>query len=361
MTFYFSITAVCVICMYYIQHKVKRVKQSETEMFQIVKHKYLYYFPFLPLFLISALRYGIGTDYFYTYYPTFFRIRNGYELSHSFEFGFYWLNKIIASFSDDVTWIIAICALIFFVFIAKAVIEQSEDPALSIFLLVGTGLFAFSMNGMRQAVVIAMWFYAIKYIKQKKFIPYLVCMLVSGLFHLSAIITIPLYFLYTKVKCKPRTIIIWIVSSIAFTTIFKRVIIYISRFTKYYDKFVGTSQFEGDFAYSTFCALFGVLIYLLLLYKSQHKKWEYNFLLLSTAIGTVCSILTGEIYVIARIVSFFQYVSFLYLPSTFKAFNKQSRRVVSIVFVIAFMVYIWFMADYLGKGETVPYQSIFSR
>lgn len=362
MFFYFSITFICAICMYYVQHRIKRVEQLETGLFLVSNNRTIYYYlPFFPLFLVSALRYGIGTDYFFTYQPTFYRIRNGYELNHTFELGFYWLNKFVASFSDDVTWVIAVCALLFSVFIAKAVMEQSESPALSILLMVGTGLYAFSLNGMRQAIVIAIWFYAVRYIKEQKFIPYLVCMLISSLFHLSGIITIPFYFLYTKVKCRPRTVLISIFSVVAFTQVFKGAIIYISQFTKYYDKFTGTSQFEGDFAYSTFGVMFGILIYLLMIYKSQNKKWEYNFLLLSTTIGTICAILTSEIYVIARVLSFFQYTAFLYLPSTFKAFDKDSRKMVAIFWIVGFLAYIWFMADYLGKGGTVPYQSIFSR
>ena len=35
---------------------------------------------FLPLFLVSAFRYGVGTDYFYTYTPIFNRIRGIQDL-----------------------------------------------------------------------------------------------------------------------------------------------------------------------------------------------------------------------------------------------------------------------------------------
>ena len=32
---------------------------------------------FFPLFFVSAVRYGVGTDYFYTYTPIYNRIRGG--------------------------------------------------------------------------------------------------------------------------------------------------------------------------------------------------------------------------------------------------------------------------------------------
>lgn len=35
---------------------------------------------FSPLFFVSAFRYGVGTDYFYTYTPIYNRIRGGYRI-----------------------------------------------------------------------------------------------------------------------------------------------------------------------------------------------------------------------------------------------------------------------------------------
>lgn len=361
MFFYFSITIFCALCMYCVQHRIRRNKQTEIGIFLIRKNKMFYYLPFFPLFVISALRYGIGTDYFFTYQPVFYRIRNGYALDHVMEPGYLFINKIVATFSDDVTWVIAIFSFFFLFFIAKAIMEQSDNPTISLLLLVGTGLYSFSMNGMRQALVVAIWFYAIRYIKEQKFVPYLIWMLISCLFHMSGLLLIPLYYVFTKVKIRPRIVLMSVFSAAVFTKLFKYFIIYISRFTKYYDKFSGTSQFEGDFAYSTFGVLFGILIYLLIIYKSQNKKWDYNFLLLLTTIGSALALITREMYVVARLLVFFEYGAFLYLPSTFSAFSKKSRTIIALIWVVGFFAYIWLMADYLGQGQTVPYRSIFSR
>ena len=50
----------------------------------------------LPLSLVSSLRWGIGTDYFYTYYPDFYRIIVGFKPYK--EMPFIWLNLLISYF-----------------------------------------------------------------------------------------------------------------------------------------------------------------------------------------------------------------------------------------------------------------------
>ncbi len=361
MFFYFLITIISALMMYYIQHQKKRIWNSEAGIYQLKKKaKILYALPFIPLLAISALRYGIGTDYFWTYYPTFFRIKYGYELGWSLEPGFLVLNKIVASFSNDVTWVIAFCAILFFAFVGKAILEQSENPTLSILLLVGTGLFQFSLNGMRQAIAIAVWMYAIKYIKEQRFWPYFFWLLFASLFHFSGLLLVPFYFLY-RLELDPPKATVLIVGTAVFTNTLKRIILYVASFTKYYDKFVGTSQLEGDFAYSTFFVLLAMFVYLVILYKPLKNIWEYDFLLMATTLGVVCAILTKDIYVIARVLCFFQYMPTLYFPLTLKKFKSRERFLIGFLTVFFYFLYIWFMADYLGKGDSVPYQSIFSR
>ena len=67
-----------------------------------VRNRFFLYLSALPLFLISALRFGIGTDYFYTYYPGFRVIANGGHMH--FELLFHWLVKFIAIFTHDPQW-----------------------------------------------------------------------------------------------------------------------------------------------------------------------------------------------------------------------------------------------------------------
>ena len=360
---YIGVTLFSVFLMYGVKnYQIQKIsyKNIDTIYENRYEKKWLFVIPFIPLYLLSALRYGIGTDYFHTYYPTFQKILSGSQTDNGFEYGFYYINKFVAVYSSDVTWVLAICALFFFVFVGISIYQQSDDPVFSIALLFGTGLFQYSLNGVRQAIVIAIWFYCLRYIEEKRFVPFLIFVITSTLFHYSALILIPLYFLFQK-RFKPSHIIVVVVGAFAFTTVLKKFILYIAGFTRYINKFSGSSLLDGDFAWSEFIISVLLLVYLLVLYKKLKCSWKYNFLLLSTALGVVCSILTREIYIIARVSLFFRYLPVLYLPSTLKVFKRESKIIVKWGFIALFFAYMWYMTGYLGKGDSVPYQSVFDR
>ena len=62
------------IFLYFSEFFYKRKKENS-------KNYYLYIFFFvlaiIPYFFVSGFRYGVGTDYFYTYFPRFYQIMGG--------------------------------------------------------------------------------------------------------------------------------------------------------------------------------------------------------------------------------------------------------------------------------------------
>ena len=353
MLIYYIITVFSMLLMLFTEKVQKRKYHPMLGSYSINNRKkgYLYIVPFIPLFLLSSLRYGIGTDYFHTYYPTFYRIKNGIYVDVGFEPAFFYLNKIIALFSEDVTWVLATCALIFFIFAGLSIIQQSDDPVFSLGLLFGIGLFSYSLNGVRQSIVIAVWLFSLRFVREKRLFPFIVCIIASCFFHASAIILIPFYFVFQK-KVNPLVCVSAVLSTIVFSNLIKKIILYFAGFTKYLDKFNGSHLLEGNFAYSEFLVSFGILLYLLLLYKILYKSWKYNFLLISTTIACVCAVITHNMYIIARISVFFRFVPLLYLPSTLQAFKgKRNRRIVMFVLLIAYFLSIGFMIGYIGSGD----------
>ena len=69
---------------------------------------------FLPLFLISALRYDVGTDYLYVYDPFFHAINAG-ENEFS-EIGFNLINRITYLIVDDSALMFAVVAFLTLLF-----------------------------------------------------------------------------------------------------------------------------------------------------------------------------------------------------------------------------------------------------
>lgn len=80
---------------------------------------------FLPLFLVSAFRYGVGTDYFYTYTPIFNRIRGGTGFN---EVGFTWLTEQLTKVSDDPQILFVVISLVTVGIITIFLCKYSTGP-----------------------------------------------------------------------------------------------------------------------------------------------------------------------------------------------------------------------------------------
>lgn len=180
---------------------IKKNNKKSNKKFAINFRLLAWYTSELILIIIAAIRYDVGQDYMYTYVPYFNNVLGG-SANMDMEYGFFLLNKFAQLFTHDYVGIFVICSVIFFHYIYKAIREQSPIPTLSIFLLVGTTYYFIFLNAMRQMIVIAIFLYAIKYIKERKFWKYFIYMLISSMIHTSAIVLIPMYFLY-GIKLRP--------------------------------------------------------------------------------------------------------------------------------------------------------------
>lgn len=163
----------------------------------------------LPLTILSAFRFEIGTDYLYTYKPLFLNILNGSStfMQPKTERGFFLLIKFIQLFTDNPQWIFIITSILFLGLIYYYIYEYSLDVPLSIFILVGTTLYFCSYNMVRQMLAFAIAFYAFRFIPRRKFIIYMLLIMLAGSFHYAALICLPLYFVLDR-HWDPRLIVL---------------------------------------------------------------------------------------------------------------------------------------------------------
>ena len=160
-----------------------------------IPDKRFHAFPFIVFLTLSMIRYDTVSDYF-NYVVSFWEIRKGvYTLVEGrYEPGYWVLNKL---FSFSKWGFIPLLALsIFFPF--KMIYELFKQYNV---VIIGTLLFIFFgyitryENIVRQGIAMGIFYYSIKYIKRKDFIPYLLLTLVAALFHSSGLIMLPYYFL----------------------------------------------------------------------------------------------------------------------------------------------------------------------
>ena len=167
------------------------------------KPRFYYWICFLLILFITAFRYNVGYDYL-TYYDYIIN-PNSWVVDNWEPFPLL-LIRISQFFKAPVIFFFVYASLILF-FIFKGVERNSYSPFESIIIFMSM-FWLDSLSIMRQALAYAIIFWAFKYVKHKSFTKYIFCILLAGCSHASAILGLPIYFLY-NVK-SPRKIIFFL-------------------------------------------------------------------------------------------------------------------------------------------------------
>lgn len=165
----------------------------------------LKYFLFLIIIsIIVGYRYNVGVDWD-GYRIAFLESGNLTFEENSFEFAYFTISKIMNLLGFGYQQFFFLINLFTWYFIFKSI--PKKLLFYFIFFLFCTEFFFWSMNGIRQFTAISLFLFSIKYILDKQLIKFILTLIFAGLFHKSAFIFFPLYFIPYK-KLYNRTIML---------------------------------------------------------------------------------------------------------------------------------------------------------
>ena len=162
--------------------------------------KIIILYSFLTFWLMSGLRWRTGTDW--VAYHDYFVYRNTYKdfMNYlSFEYGFKLLNWLVKSFTSSYSFFLLLQG---FFIISLKYLRLLKDSNFIIFsILIYFASFLGDIFFVRQSIAISICVYwGIHFIKEQKFIPFMLIIFIATLFHSSAVAFIILYFLNKKVN-----------------------------------------------------------------------------------------------------------------------------------------------------------------
>lgn len=154
------------------------------------------------LICIAGLRYETGGDWdtytlLFNKFPTFSRLigRPAEFADISVEEGFVLLCAFVKSLGGTVQHLFFVVTFINITLIACAAGKYTKYPVVALLCYYGILYFNLEMIYIRQAMAVALCFFALQYIPSKRIIPYMVIVLLACTFHRVAALMIPLYFL----------------------------------------------------------------------------------------------------------------------------------------------------------------------
>ncbi|MCD8326688.1 MAG: EpsG family protein [Lachnospiraceae bacterium] len=184
---------------------------------------------FALLAAVSACRIAVGNDY-WVYRENFKLIYSGRDVASEpgFNFIVYWMQKLWGY--DNYLPIFGVFSVATAAFMVKALYDQAEWFAGSLFLLMTSGYYFSSLNSVRYYLVVAMVMYATKYLLREEYLKFILWICFAALFHKSVLLVIPCYLILywlSKKRLRPWMIAVGgalIASLVLFQDVYRRII-----------------------------------------------------------------------------------------------------------------------------------------
>jgi transmembrane protein EpsG len=335
--------------------------------------KWVLFFSALPLFMLLALRYRVGTDY--DHYSSAYVVISHYgffELVPSnytawLGNGFVHVCKLIALFfKDNFLWYHTVLAAFSIFFLYAAIFENSKMPTLSLFIYLCDGYYYQIFNQSRQGLAILIAFFSYKYILENRFIPFALTVSSASLIHPSAFVFLPAFFLAKK-RCSIKTILFFAAAGYILVNIlvnnwnvFEK-ILFLSRYSHYINSKYDVAGVETTLFRAAYRG--GIFVFCLFFRKSVLQKYpQANYLYILCASSLVLQVISIQSYIFARIVLYYYIGMLLLIPYVIRSLRKREQLITLAALIIIFMVaHIYYFASQADSLLAPVYQTFLEK
>lgn len=118
--------------------------------------------------------------------------------TRSTEAGYLLFEFLISRLTSNPTIFFTIISTFYMISVGLLIYKNSSEPSMSFILFIGLTFFAFAMSGARQTMALGFIFFCFDFIKKKKLAPFLLFTFLAYMFHSSAFVFLPAYFIAHK-------------------------------------------------------------------------------------------------------------------------------------------------------------------
>ena len=310
----------------------------------------------VPLTLISAVRFDVGTDF-----DGYYKIYLFPNLFPRLEKGFLVLVNAMRRISADpqfffVVSSVMICGLVFFV-----TYKESTSVPYSLLLFVICRDYFRSMNGVRQYIAIAVAMLALKYLKEKSGIKFFCIVLLATTIHSVAAVFFLLYLL-DRVVISPTNVLMIVFSLFAAGGAFVKIVYpIIDKYTEYGRYFQeGSGYSESDFSAALLLIYLAMFVVATLMFRQRNANTTilYNSLFICLCVSVMTAFMPTNV---SRITWVLNPVISLYWPEAVKKIPKAKLRLlVNIGVIVGYTLLTSYFIVVKGNQDVLPYQFFWS-
>lgn len=316
-------------------------------------------FSALPMIVVAAIRYDVGEDYLFTYLAYYEKLANNQiDAASQLEILYHLLNVWVIRTGGDFVRVFSACAVLFYYFVFSQIYHDSPYPLLSIFLLTGMGYVFIFFNAMRQMVGCAILLFSVRYVEQKKLIPFMICVVIAAGFHITCLIFAVIYVLY-YVRIRPW--FAWLLTAVVVAmrnvvTVWIRNLIMLTDYRVY----IFSIFDDGRVAYVMIAINAAVLLFLSIMYDRNDRKYQFYFNMQLLALWIISY--TGKIVLITRMMWAFGLPGIIAVPMALKKIKRTKIRYLTMLGIgLLYFLYTLYTVGIQNSNNVLPYQTVFPR
>lgn len=331
-------------------------------------NKALFALSSIPYILVLALREGVGTDYYSAYVQSIVEIETG---DSRFEPGYILICQLCSAITSDYHLLFAVMAALTIAATYLAIYRVSENPLLSVLLVVLTGYLMFSTNGIRQALAVAILLNSIPYLygTNRNLVKYLLTIVLASCFHSSALLFAVFYPL-VLIRLNIKRMVIILVGVVAaagvLVGLFGQVVsLFSAQLSLYFNEATQYSVSGNmDFSDLAYCSvLITGYVYLSLnnanedVSDSDALSNVYGWLLFS---GIICCLLSNTMFIFSRAAVYFTYFGILAFPHLLMCIKERSSTDYSMILTTTLIVLCGLTGYLYGAlhfSQALPYET----
>lgn len=327
-----------------------RITHLETD-------KTLYGVAVTVLIIYGALRDGFLYPDIQNYYDYFKYGYTDFDLQEQFNYGYVLLNLICKFITPSFQFLLAIVSVIIILLYARAIKEYSPFIWLSLILYVLINYYP-SFFLLRQYLAMGVFLYSLKYVVKREPVRYGICMLIALSFHTTALIAMPLYFLY-GIKNTKLNMLLLLLGSVAAIIVFFSFSTYIGLFSAYYAHYFEWEMEEAAWKRAVMKG-FIFLVYLYIMRKHFYDQGINRIVFYCMIFNVVICIAAMNVMGVFRLREYFALADFIGLPimvKQTKTLNAFSKAFGILLVLVYFLLMVFsFNSFVLGENMNNSYQ-----
>lgn len=334
-----------------------------------VVHPFFWALSFFCLFLPAAFRgYGVDHD---SYTMIFDSVgQRGWSFLEEYS-GFpeplFIVVNFIADYLGDFQYVYIISAFISLFFTYKAFARKVNETNLAICVWMFSTLFYITLFGLvRIGIAVGIITYAIRYIEEGKIMKYSAYVIMATLFHYSAIVMLPLFFIFkgnfsdvSRIKSIKK----------AWLSVFILIGIFVaaSYIMKWFEGVSWIVRYSGYFEGTTMSSInnmagqYPLIVLLLVFGRDIKRQTKYGSLYISMFIAMMTFVI-GSIFVSFTRLAYFLYPATYYLYSYVDGTLKNESLKMLYAMVLFVLMTAWFLYGFssdLWRPLLIPYYLFF--